>query len=192
MPPKNKFSKEDIIQTGLNIVRQDGFSALTARTLSDALSSSTKPIFGLFANMKEVHLAVLEAARQLFDDYIHEGLSQELAFKGVGMQYIRFAKEEPKLFQILFMSGFGEKKTALEALPLLDQNYETIISSIRDEYGLGEEDCLYLYQHLWIYSHGIATLMTGGVCHFTDSDIDEQLKDIFLGLLIKIKSEKND
>ena len=33
MPPKAKFTKNEIINAGLEIVRRDGFEALTARAL---------------------------------------------------------------------------------------------------------------------------------------------------------------
>ena len=33
MPPKAKFSREEIIDAAINIVREDGFDALTSRTL---------------------------------------------------------------------------------------------------------------------------------------------------------------
>ena len=54
MPPKAKFTKEQITHVALELVRADGISGLTARTLASKLGSSSCPIFTVFENMEEV------------------------------------------------------------------------------------------------------------------------------------------
>ena len=54
MPPKAKFTKAEIIEAALNIVRADGYEALTSRALGTYLGSSARPIFTVFKNMEEV------------------------------------------------------------------------------------------------------------------------------------------
>ena len=43
MPPKPKFSKEEIIDAALDIVSRDGVAALTARELGEKLETSVDP-----------------------------------------------------------------------------------------------------------------------------------------------------
>ena len=43
MPPKAKYTREEIIETALNIVAEKGKSALNARDLGAALGTSTRP-----------------------------------------------------------------------------------------------------------------------------------------------------
>ena len=62
MPPKPKFTKEEIVQTALAVVSEKGVEALTAKELGNALGSSARPIFTVFSSMKEVQDAVREAA----------------------------------------------------------------------------------------------------------------------------------
>ena len=64
MPPKAKFTKAEIIGAALNIVRTDGYEALTSRALGTYLGSSARPIFTVFKNMEEVQQAMIEAAKQ--------------------------------------------------------------------------------------------------------------------------------
>lgn len=190
MPPKAKFSKAEIIQAALDIVRADGFQALTARALGTKLGSSARPVFTVFESMEEVQQAVLEAAKKLYTEYIAQGLSMELAFKGVGTQYIRFATEEPKLFQLLFMTEQETIPNLSGILPVIDQNYENILHSVQNEYGIGEAAAQSLYRHLWIYSHGIASLCATKVCQFTNAQIEEMLKEVCLSLLKNGKAGK--
>ena len=64
MPPKAKFSREEIIDAAINIVREDGFDALTSRALGTKLGSSARPIFTVFQNMEEVQQVVIITAKK--------------------------------------------------------------------------------------------------------------------------------
>lgn len=192
MPPKAKFSREEIISAALQIVREKGVEAVTARELGARLGSSARPIFTVFDNMDEVFAGIGEMARELYRQYVERGLAQTLAFRGVGLAYIQFAIQEPKLFQLLFMSEQGGANDVGHILALIDQNYEAILKSVQEPYGLDRENADRLYRHLWVYSHGIATLCATKVCSFTPQDIEEMLADVFIGLLIKIKKEEKD
>ena len=48
MPPKFKFTRDEITNAALNVTRKNGISGLTARALAAELGCSVKPIFGLF------------------------------------------------------------------------------------------------------------------------------------------------
>lgn len=191
MPPKCKFTKEEIVQTALDMVRSDGIDIVTARALGDRLGSSSKPIFSVFQNMEEVHHEVIKAARDVYNQYVQDGLLQEIAFKGVGMQYIKFARNEPKLFQLLFMTEQGESNDVFGVLPLIDDNYSKILFSIKSQYRIEEDLAKYLYRHLWIYTHGIASLIATNVCNFNEEQTSDMLTEIFIGLLRKMKEDKN-
>ncbi len=190
MPPKCKFTREEIIKTALDLTREEGINALTARALATKLGSSPKPIFTVFENMEEVQAKVQKAAKALYAGYIQVGLQQEQAFKGVGMQYILFAIKEPKLFQLLFMSEQPQKPSVAGVLPIIDENYDQILRSVRNGYGLGKKDSEALYRHLWIYSHGIAVLCATNMCSFTAEEIGKMITEVFVSLLKEIKGGK--
>ena len=73
MPPKCKFTREEIIKTALDLTREEGINALTARALGAKLGSSPKPIFTVFENMEEVQSEVQRAAKTLYAEYIQSG-----------------------------------------------------------------------------------------------------------------------
>lgn len=105
MPPNFKFTKEEILKSALDITREKGMSALTARSLAAKLGCSVKPIFGLFRNMEEVQQGVFLAANSMYQNYLQEDMSkgEYPPYKASGIAYIRFAKEEKELFKLLFM-----------------------------------------------------------------------------------------
>ena len=189
MPPKCKFNRDEIIKAGLELTRDKGIEAVTARGLGERLHSSSKPIFTIFNNMEEVQFEVKKAAKGLYAQYIKEGLNMPLAFKGVGIQYILFSIKEPKLFQLLFMSEQEHKPSVSMVLPLIDDSYELILKSVEDGYNLNRDDALNLYKHLWIYTHGIASLCATNMCLFTSSEINEMMSEVCKSLLKEIKSK---
>lgn len=192
MPPKCKFTREEIVKTALNLTRKEGINAVTARALGAKLSSSSKPIFSVFENMEDVQSEVQKAAKALYAEYVQVGLQQKPAFKGVGMQYILFAIKEPKLFQLLFMSEQPQKPSVEGVLPIIDESYNQILQSVRNGYGLDEKDAENLYRHLWIYSHGIAVLCATNMCSFTAEEIGKMTSEVFVGLLKEIKGRKTE
>lgn len=188
MPPKAKFTKEEVARAALGIWRERGKSALTARELGAKLGASARPIFTLFAGMDEVIAAAERAARDVYNAYVSEGLREQIAFRGVGRAYIRFAREEASLFRILFMERHCED--IKEILPVIDENYGAILQSIISAYGVSGSAAEKLYRHLWVYSHGIASLIATGSCELSEEETDKMLTDVFVALLIKTKGEE--
>lgn len=192
MPPKAKFTKTEIIEAALNIVRTDGYESLTSRALGTYLGSSARPIFTVFKNMEEVQQSMIVAAKMLYKEYVNKGLTAKHPFKGVGTQYILFSMNEPKLFQLLFMTEQKQIPDLSSVLPLIDESYEEILLSIQKDYGLNEIYAKKLYHHLWIYTHGIASLCATKMCCFTSEEISTMMTEVCMSILKKIREEESN
>lgn len=190
MPPKAKFTREEIIAAALDIVKTDGFEALTSRVLGTRLGSSARPIFTVFQSMDEIQQAVIESAKALYKEYVNQGLMWEHPFKGVGTQYILFSIHEPKLFQLLFMAEQPSTPDLSGVLPLIEESYEEILLSIQNDYGINEPLAEKLYRHLWIYTHGIATLCATKMCRFTGEEISNMITEVCMSILKNMKGVK--
>ena len=116
---------------------------------------------------------------------LHENNRTE--FKGVGTQYILFSVNEPKLFQLLFMTERPQIPDLSGVLPLIEESYEEILSSLQGDYGISEHLAEKLYHHLWIYTHGIATLCATRTCSFTGAEISSMITEVFTSILKNIK-----
>ena len=64
MPAVRKVSKEQIIDAAVEVLRDDGFSAINARSVAKKLGCSTQPIYFSFKNMDELKAALKDAKRQ--------------------------------------------------------------------------------------------------------------------------------
>ena len=75
MPPKAKFTREEVVRTALEMVRENGMDTLSARNLSARLGSSASPIFTIFQNMEDVQQEVISAAHEIYRNYLREDIS---------------------------------------------------------------------------------------------------------------------
>ena len=181
MPPKCRFTREQIIQAALELTAEKGIGALTARSLAQRLGSSAKPIFGLFTNMEEVQQEVLKAADQRYGQSIAQAMEagKYPPYKASGMAYIAFAQQEKPLFRLLFMRDrTNEEKAAGEEL-------EALLSLIRQNMGLSREEAYRFHMEMWIYVHGIATMIATAYLEWDLDFISAALTDAYQGLRLR-------
>ena len=189
MAPKFKFTKEEVLSVTIDFIRENGIEALTARELAKKLDSSTKVIFSLFSNMKNLEDEAKFAAENIFSEKVNLALKDNSPFKRLGVEYILFSKNEPKLFQWLFMKKGIEVESFKDFLPMRDYEYKSVIESIDEEYKISIENSKKLYEHLFIYSHGIATLTVTGIYNFTPSEIIKYMAEVAKSLIVQYLRE---
>lgn len=192
MPPKAKFTKEQITDAALSIVSEKGVQSLTAKELGAALGTSTTPIFTVFHSMQEVQDAVMRAAMKRFEAYAHKAADMKPVFRQVGMQMILFAKEEPKLYQLIFMSAIGEAQTFDDIYRHLGPIADECLDVLRKDYDLSKENAKVLFEHVWIHTFGIGALCASGVCDFSHEQIVRMLTQDFSAMMLLMKSDKRD
>ena len=190
MPPKAKFTKEQITKAALCVVSEKGAQALTAKELGAALGTSTTPIFTVFHSMQEVQDAVMLAAMERFEEYAHKAAHLGPVFKQVGMQMILFAKEEPKLYQLIFMSSISEAQTFDDIYAHLGSLADECLNVLQKDYDLSKADAKTLFEHVWIHTFGIGALCATGVCDFSHEQIAEMLTQDFTAMMMLMKSGK--
>jgi AcrR family transcriptional regulator len=97
MPPKFKFEKQAIIETALGIVRQHGWSGLSARSIARELNASTKPIYGYFKSMALLEEEVVKRIMDLLHGHMVQNRTGD-PWHDHGIGYALFGFEEKKLF----------------------------------------------------------------------------------------------
>lgn len=188
MPPKPKFTKEEIVAAALALVSEKGMEALTARELGLRLGSSPRPIFTVFQSMEEVQQQLRQAAMERFNSFAEKAVHYTPAFKQFGMQMILFAQEEPRLFRLLFMSENDRGRSFDELLSNLGETTRLCIRLIEKDYGLTEQDAKQLFRHVWVHTFGIGALCAAGMCSFTGEEINEMLGHDFAAMMLLIRS----
>lgn len=185
MPPKAKYTRDEIIAIAYELVREQGVEALTAREVAKRLGTSPSPIFALFRDMEELKAAVKERAEACFGSYMADAERYHPAYKRRGMQWVKFAQEEPMLF-MQDMHGV-DLDTALRKIPF---DADTDIAIIMQDYRATRQQAAHLFRQMWIYTYGMCTLCAAKVCAFTEQEIAQQLGEIFQGMIFVLRSDK--
>lgn len=184
MAPKNKFTREEMVDAALDVVRTQGMEALTAKALAKALGISTQPVFTCFGSMDVLKQDVHAAAERIYDEYAEQGLRQKISFLGFGMQYIRFAREEPELYRLLFFTKADESGGALAAMK---HSREKLRPSLEKTYHIGATEADRYFRDLWLAVHSIAVLIVTGVCPYSDEEIARILTGFSVSICKAIK-----
>lgn len=190
MPPKAKFTREEIIEVALSLAADKGIRGLTARELGAALGVSTRPIFTAFENMEEVLSEVRKAALAKFEEYTRKAQEFTPVYKELGLQMVRFAAEQPKLYRLLFMTEKPEAKSFDDVFVNLGDMATLCVEVIQHDYELDYENARLLFQHNWIHTYAVGALIATGVCCFTEKEIQDMLSREFVAMLMLIKSGK--
>lgn len=181
MPARKKIGKENIIDTCLKITRREGIDALNARKVAKALGCSTQPLFYYYENMDEIKNEVLQEISKLFNQALLKSNYDRPAYKDIGVNYIRFASNEPEFFKIMFQSKMN--KEMFDFIDLTGSSLQ-IFETISKQTGLSLENAKQFHLRMWLYVNGIASLVAHQTIEFSDDEIDYLLKEQYMSLLI--------
>ena len=176
MPKKASTTKEAIIEGAFQLIREKGYESLTARNLAAYLGCSTQPIMYQFPNLDTLRDLAYRRADAFHSEYI---LSDGKLLE-IGLRYIRFAEEEPHLFQFLFQSG----RFSGFSLAELISSPETagILAAVSSEVGLSTEDAAAFFEPLAAVVHGYASLIANNAMKYDPDAIQKNLITIAKGL----------
>ena len=186
MPPKVRITKDDIIKASIEIVRREGEEALNARSIAASIGSSTQPIFSNFANMTELRAAVIDAAEALYLGYIESETASGRypPYKSSGMAYIRFAKEEKELFKLLYM-----RDRTVDDIPINTKLSDDMSEVVKGNTGLDTDSAKLFHLEMWIYVHGIASMVATGYLELEEELVSRILTDAYQGLIKRFERE---
>lgn len=188
MANTTKITKEMILDTAFSIARREGLNSISNRRIAKELNSSIRPIYYQFKNTEELKLELGKKIDTYFYDYLlNNKLSNMPLYKQIGINYIRFSRDEKKLFKILFMSD----NKLLPSDFILDTDYMKIKDIIRISTNLSDKDIKSFHLKMWLFTHGIATLSANDTVLFTDKQISDLLSYEFQALMLLEENPDN-
>ena len=189
MPRKNRFTREEILSAALDLTREKGIAAVTARGLGERLGTSSKPVFGQFENMEAVQRAVIAAAEGEYNDFLREDMTagKYPPYKASGMAYIRFARQERELFKLLFM-----RDRSGEVITEDRESIAPLIALIRKNLGISEEKAYRFHLEMWVCVHGIATMCATSYLNWDKDMISRMMTDAYEGMKLRFLAEEGE
>ena len=191
MPPKPKYTRDEVIQAAFELTEAKGILDVTARDVGKRLGTTPTPIFTYFNGMDELKEAVYQKALRESTDYISECINYTPAFKEFGLRWIRYAYEHPNIYRMVYLFegvqkpviGFvnGDLVDALKPMKYEVMNY----------FKLGDEQARILVNEMLIYAQGIATLciQTG---EYNEDNVNLSIGRVCVSLVNGLKLEERN
>jgi AcrR family transcriptional regulator len=186
MPPKQRFSPEDVIEAAYRVVRRQGWEGFSARTIANELNSSTRPIYDYFSSMENIEAEVVKKALAYFVEFLNRNRTGD-KWLDQALGYVLFASREKHLFRCIndekhtpsqrqfsrqHWVALGEKLTADERFKDMADKTKHTIRAAR-----------------WMLVHGLACLVSSGWFETpleADSVLSDEIGLTLLDLLKKV------
>lgn len=193
MPPKTKITKEMIIDAAFEIAREAGAENINARTVAQRLNCSTQPVMYHFATIEELKRAAYAKADAYHTEYLlnmdemDAEKGQEEMMLGIGLNYIRFAIQEPHLFRFLFQSGFAAGNSLAEMIDSEELN--PVIQPMQEAMKLNPEQTKEAFLTIFLFAHGYASILANNSLEYDEELIAAQLKRAYKGAVWAVQEE---
>jgi AcrR family transcriptional regulator len=157
MPKKTIFERGAVLRAALDVVREHGWDALTARAVAGRLGASVAPVYSAFGSMESLFRETLKEIRGLLEKYTAASYT-EIPFLNIGAGMVLFARDEPMFFQALFQSRHrfqdlvGEVDSSILAWMKSDPSLGRLSASSRER----------LYDNIGFYTMGLAAAVAAG------------------------------
>lgn len=176
-----RISSEQIIDKAVEMVKNNGWDSINARSLAKELDISTKPLYRLYNGMDEIKSDAYKKIYQEYDEFITHRVDNKNALITLCVAYVEFAKENKNLFKSLFLSN---NLNWLSIENVLDEkwNQSTIINLV-NKHGYSFENAKALFMHIWLYANGLATLIATNDIEIDDKEIIKRLVKIYKDLV---------
>ena len=190
MPRKPKFTKEEVLTSAFEVARKQGIEAVTAASVAANMGYTGSSLFTHFESMDEIKQEVHAMARGKAIDFFDGSIDYFPAFKEFGMRWIRFAKNEPNLYRMIFA---GNPLTPAEDVFIeFSGIIVPICKEVEETFGISAENAKKLSTSCITQANGIALAIINGFGEdYTEEKVGEDLSNMCIGmvLLFKVKDE---
>ncbi len=179
--------KDMVIDAAFETAREAGVENINARTVAKKLNCSTQPVMYHFATIEELKKAAYAKADRYHTEYLMH-MTQDDILLSIGLNYIRFAVEEPYLFRFLFQSGFAVEKSLLEMIN--SKELTPVLSAMQGAMGLNMEQTKKVFLTLALFVHGYASILVNNSLEYDESLITTHLERVYTGAILAIQEEE--
>ena len=190
MPPKTRITKDMIVRAAVEVVKQSGYETINARTVSEQLHCSTQPVMYHFSTIDAMKRAAYARVDQLHTEYMLTVSPERDPVLGIGLNYIRFAVEEPQLFRFLFQSGYAQEHSLLEIID--SEALIPILAAMQEGAGLSMEKTKRVFLTVALFAHGYASIIANNGLEYDEKLIAGHLEQAWKGALLAAKQEENE
>lgn len=182
----------NILDAALQIVKEDGWQALSMRKIADVIEYTAPIIYEYFANKEAILLELTRKGYLLLSKQLQEAKDQHESpadqLEAMWLTYWNFAFDNKEIYQVMFGINASCSCEMVNKLPEAECPWDIIADSIGKLMGIEdmESDIICTkYYTFWSVVHGLVSI---NLLDRGDSDaINRQvLRDAITGIIISI------
>ncbi|MBQ2689025.1 MAG: TetR/AcrR family transcriptional regulator [Solobacterium sp.] len=190
MAPRIKITEDMIVSTAVEVVRQNGYESVNARKVAARLRCSTQPVMYHFSTMDSLKKAAYAETDRMHTEYLMNLPADQNPVLGIGLNYIRFAVEEPQLFRFLFQSGYAKENNLMEMIG--SEELEPVLDVMQEELGMDREGTREIFLIVALFAHGYASIIANNALQYDEELIAKHLERAWNGAVLAYAKEKTE
>ena len=187
MPPKQKITREMLLEHAFKIAEAEGISAVTSRSVANSVGCSVQPVFSQFPTMEDLRQATFDYACDIFVAEVLVNENQPDFFAKTTKWVIDLARYKPNLFRLLYLSSGFKGSNLIEVMMNFESN-KRMIAKMTVIYGLEEAVCKDILMRSCLFLVGISTMICVNNMDFSDTEVAEMMKKTVADM---VKGAKN-
>lgn len=177
MARKESITREILSEGAFKLLREQGEEMLTARKLASYIGCSTQPIFRIYEGMEDLNSEMFTKSKNFYEDFCRRyERKSNVPFVDLALSYIQFAKDEPNLFRLLFLSSHGNDNTMYEIINGKENGF--VIKELRSIPNLDMNNAGNIFMKVFVFMHGMACMVINGEFDLDDNETEKMLVDV--------------
>lgn len=192
MPPRAKYTKEQILNAAYELMRERGVEAIVAREVGRQLNISPSPIFTFWKGMDELRADVLECAKNRFRAYFDNIFDYHPTFKEFGLRWMKFAIEEPNIYRFLFLTKRDDSAPYANFKRDFADMITPLCAQICQCFSLKSEEAEALLEKMILFGSGIAAFAITDPDSFSIQKAGRDISQVCISLVLFMRLMRGD
>ena len=173
--PKQRINREMVVDAAFSVARREGAAQVLVKRIAEELHCSVQPIYSYLSNMDELRSAVAEKAADHMRAYMAQHINPADPFRSTGYAYVRYAREEPHLFQ-MFVQRRREYVHTLDDLYGREADVR-VPRQIAQSLNISFEKAKELHLNMLIFTTGVGSILATGAEDLPEEEMLQRLEN---------------
>lgn len=182
MARKESITRDILSEGAFKLLREQGAEMLTARKLASFVGCSTQPIFRIYDGMEDLNSEMFAKSRKFYEEFCGQYVKKSnVPFVDLALCYIAFAKAEPNLFKILFLSSHDDENTMYDIINGKENGF--VIKELRRIPNLDMNNAGMIFMKVFVFMHGMACMVINGEFDLDEAETEKMLVEVIASFI---------
>ena len=175
-----------IIQAALDLLRRRGVRRVTIRRVARRLGVGAMTLYTYMQGQEELRREMTRRGFQMLNVACREAstLGSPQGWRGGAAAYVRFATENPHLYELMFRQPFTDREVEVDQ-QILEGGFRNLLERVLERFDTrgrsepeGQAEARAAAGRFWIALHGLASLAIAGRLSVLGNDVEKLLDDL--------------